>query len=119
MKKIIFIILLCPLLAFAQPGWKASSEANVITYLPTDLPAKKEFKLKFYKIALDGLSKKAWLTQHAKEQQSILGKTTRKWKIKREKGGEWTASNKYISASGDKLFISYETGTLKNGEPYV
>ncbi len=119
MKKLLILFLFFPLLAFAQAGWKTSNEANVITYLPTDLPSKKKFKLKFYKIALNGLSKKVWLTQHVEKQQSALGKTTKKWKIKREKRDEWTASNKYIAASGDKLFISYETGTLKNGEPYV
>ncbi len=118
-KIALFILLLCPLLAFAQQGWKASSEANVITYVPTDLPPQKIFQLRFYKVDLHGMDKKTWLSGHVKEQQSALGQTTKKWKIKSEKHGEWGASNQYITASGDKLSIAYEMGTLANGRPYV
>ncbi len=119
MQKLLFIFLLCPLLAFAQKDWKATSEANTITYVPINLPANKKFQLKFYKITLNGVDKKTWIIQHAKDQQSNLGNTTKKWKTRSEKQGEWSTSNEYTTFSGRKLAIGYETGTLKNGNPYV
>ncbi len=119
MRKALFIFLLCPLLTFAQKGWKVTKEGNTVTYVPTDLPANKEFQCKFYRIALDGVDKKTWITQHANEQQSFLGNTLKKWRIKTEKQGEWSASNQYVADFGGKLSIGYETGTLANGKPYV
>ncbi len=119
MKKLLFIFLLCPLLAFSQQDWKATTEANTLTYVPAGLPANKEFQLKFYRINPDGISKKTWLIQHAKEQQSALGKITKNWKVKAAKKGEWVVRGEYITASGNKLGIGYETGTLANGAPYV
>ncbi|PID71223.1 MAG: hypothetical protein CR985_00865 [Flavobacteriales bacterium] len=119
MKKTLFISLLFPLLACTQKDWNTTTEANVVTYVPVDLPSDKEFQLKFYRIDLNGMDKKTWITQHAKNQQSALGNTTKSWKIKPEKQGEWSASNEYTTASGDKLTIGYEMGTLTNGNPYV
>ncbi len=119
MQKLLFIFLLCPLMACTQKDWKTTSEANVVTYVPTDLSSNKEFQLRFYRIDLNGMDKKTWIAQHAKDQQSALGKIEKNWKIRSEKQGEWSASNQYVTASGDKLAIGYETGTLTNGNPYV
>ncbi|PID65456.1 MAG: hypothetical protein CR977_01020 [Gammaproteobacteria bacterium] len=119
MKKALFIFLLCPLLAFAQQGWQATTQANTVIYVPTDLPSDKQFQLTFYRTNLDGMDKKTWLAQHVQAQQSALGKATKKWKIKPEEQGEWGASNAYTPVSGGKLSITYATGTLTNGDSYV
>ncbi len=119
MKNLVIMLLLCPILAFAQKDWHITTTNNTITCVPKDLPSNKEFKIIFYKIDLGSMDKKAWITQHAKDQQPALGQTTKSWKIKSEKQGEWSASNEYKPTSGGKLAIGYETGTLSNGDPYV
>ncbi len=119
MKKALLIFLLCPLLAFAQKGWIVTKEANTVTYMPADLPLNKEFQCKFYRIDLNGIDKKTWIIQHARDQQFFLGETIKKWKIKSKKQGEWSTSSQYVAALGGKLSIGYETGTLADGKPYV
>ncbi len=119
MKKILIIFLLCPLLAFAQHDWKAEKKDNAVIYIPTDLQANKKFQFKFYKVNFNGLDKKTWLIQHAKKQESSLGKTIKNWKINSEKHGEWSTINQYISHSGKKFIIGYSTGTFSGGTPYI
>jgi len=104
----------------AQKGWNKTKQQDALIYVPSDLKSSKIFKYTVNApVTLNDQNEKTWLLNAAKEQQSVLGKPLKPWKVTPEKSGGLGIVNMYINSQNEKISVGYQSKTLSNGKVYM